>query len=192
MKRIESLRFPIRASLLTKLGDDLGRNRPRPFSAGEILLPYNKVRIRRGAMKRTVQGTLVALSAIGLFAIATASAQERSNHVLHDAATGELKPEKITVQSAPNAAPITKTMPFFSGGTLKAAEAALGLGIDRDEEASSDEGSQLDASSLDGGQVPKTIGCSERASSDNVRVNQDCTYRRQAEEKIVYNPANPN
>ena len=25
-----------------------------------------------------------------------------------------------------------------------------------------------------------------------MRVNQDCTYRRQAEEKIVYNPANPN
>src|SRR5713101_3086889 len=148
--------------------------------------------LRRSSMKGTARGTLVALSAIGLFAVATAFAQERSNHVLHDAATGELKPEKITVQSAPNAAPITKTMPFFSGGTLKAAEAALGLGIDRDEEASSDEGSQLDASSLDGGQVPKTIGCSERASSDNVRVNQDCTYRRQAEEKIVYNPANPN
>jgi hypothetical protein len=143
-------------------------------------------------MKRTLKGIFVALSAIGLFAVATASAQERSNHVLHDAATGELKPEKIMVQSAPNAAPITKTMPFFSGGTLKAAEAALGLGIDRDEQASSDEGGPLDASSLEGGQAPKTIGCSERTSSDNVRVNQDCSYRRQAEEKIVYNPANPN
>jgi hypothetical protein len=39
--------------------------------------------------------------------------------------------------------------------------------------------------------VRNTIGCSTRTSSGDVRVNQDCTYRPQAEEKIVYNPANP-
>jgi hypothetical protein len=142
-------------------------------------------------MKRIVKGTLVALSAIGLFAGGTASAQEHRKHVLHDAASGELKPAKITVQPALNAAPITKTMPFFSGGTLKAAEAALSSGVDRDEEASSDEGGPVNTSFSGGGQVRNTIGCSERTSGDNVRVNQDCSYRRQAEEKIVYNPANP-
>src|SRR6202011_1002700 len=41
------------------------------------------------------------------------------------------------------------------------------------------------------GQSGNTIGCSDRTSKGNVRVNQDCTYRRQAEEKIVYNPADP-
>jgi hypothetical protein len=135
---------------------------------------------------------LVVLLAVGLYAGATASAQERSKHVLHDAATGKIKPARITVQPAPNAASITKTMPFFSSGTLKAAEAALRLGIDRGEEASLSEISPLDASTSGGGQVRNTIGCSNRTSSGNVRVNQDCTYRRQAEEKIVYNPANPN
>src|SRR3981081_3979119 len=84
-------------------------------------------------MKRTVKVVWIALLAIGLFAGANASAQEHSKHVLHDAATGEIKAARITVQPAPNAAPITKTMPFFSAGTLKAAEAALRLGFDRGE-----------------------------------------------------------
>ncbi|HVS05450.1 MAG TPA: hypothetical protein VHK65_04710 [Candidatus Dormibacteraeota bacterium] len=37
----------------------------------------------------------------------------------------------------------------------------------------------------------QTLGCSERTSNRNVRVNQDCTFRRQAEEIIKYNPADP-
>jgi hypothetical protein len=145
-------------------------------------------------MKRTVKGAWVALFAIGMFAGATVSAQELSKHVLQDAATGELKPAKITVRPAPNAAPITKTMPFFSAGTLKAAEAALRLGLDRGEEALFDQSGEVNALSTGGGggQVRNTIGCSNRTSGGNVRVNQDCTYRSQAEEKIVYNPANPN
>jgi hypothetical protein len=143
-------------------------------------------------MKRTVKVVWIALLAIGLFAGANASAQEHSKHVLHDAATGEIKAARITVQPAPNAAPITKTMPFFSAGTLKAAEAALRLGFDRGEEAFFDQSGEVNALSLGGGQVQNTIGCSNRTSSGNVRVNQDCTYRGQAEEKIAYNPANPN
>jgi hypothetical protein len=146
----------------------------------------------RSTMNGTVKRAWVALFAIGFFAGATVSAQEPSKHVLQDAATGEIKPAKITVRPALNAAPITKTMPFFSGATLKAAEIALRFGLDRGEEADIDETSPLNASSSGGGQVRNTIGCSQRTSSHNVRVNQDCTYRRQAEEKIVYNPANPN
>ena len=139
-------------------------------------------------MKRTVKGALIALWAIGLFAGATAAAQQRSTHVLQDAATGKIQPARITLQPAPGAAPITKTMPFFSAGTLETAEAALRLGIDRGEEAFVSDVNALTA----GGQVQNTIGCSNRTSTGDVRVNQDCTYRRQAEEKIVYNPANPN
>src|SRR5712691_8646494 len=150
------------------------------------------VKKSRSTIKGTVKGACLALLAIGLFAGASASAQERSKHVLHDAATGESKPAKLTVRPALNASPITKTMPFFSGGTLKAAEVALRFGLDRGEEADLDGSSPLNASSSGGGQVQNTIGCSERTSSNNVRVNQDCTYRRQAEEKIVYSPANPN
>jgi hypothetical protein len=146
----------------------------------------------RSTLKGMVKGAWVALFAIGLFAAATVSAQERSKHVLQDAANGELKPAKITVRPAPNAAPITKTMPFFSAGTLKAAEAAQRSGLDRGEEALFDQSGEVNALSTGGGQVRNTIGCSNRTSGGNVRVNQDCTYRSQAEEKIVYNPANPN
>jgi hypothetical protein len=141
-------------------------------------------------MKRTSKGIMVMLSAVGLLADPIASAGETSKHVLQDAAAGTIKPAKITVQPAPNAAPITKTMPFFSSGPLMAAAAALRLGADRGTEAIGDEGAN--ALSSEGGQVRNTIGCSNRTSNGNVRVNQDCTYRRQAEEKIVYNPANPN
>jgi hypothetical protein len=141
-------------------------------------------------MKRTARRIMVVLSAFGLCVGSIASAQEKSKHVLVDAATGTIKPGKITVQTAPNAAPVTKRMPFFSSGPLMAAAAALRLGTDRGDEAFGDEGPN-DSSSA-GGQVRNTIGCSNRTSNGNVRVNQDCTYRRQAEEKIVYNPANPN
>jgi hypothetical protein len=136
-------------------------------------------------MKRTVKGA-IALSAIGLFGGSIAIAQLGSNHVLLDAATGKIERAKITVQPAPNAAPITKTMPFYSGGALDAAEAASRLGINRGEEA------LVSGINTSGGQAQNTVGCSNRTSGGNVRVNQDCTYRRQAEEKIVYNPANPN
>jgi hypothetical protein len=141
-------------------------------------------------MKSTARRIMVVLTAFGLCVGSIASAQEKSKHVLVDAATGTIKPAKITVQAAPNAAPVIKRMPFFSSGPLMAAAAALRLGTDRGDEAFGDEGPN-DSSSA-GGQVRNTIGCSNRTSNGNVRVNQDCTYRRQAEEKIVYNPANPN
>ena len=38
---------------------------------------------------------------------------------------------------------------------------------------------------------PDSLGCSRRTSNGNDRVNQDCSYRRQAEEVIKFNPANP-
>src|SRR5262249_62313306 len=36
-----------------------------------------------------------------------------------------------------------------------------------------------------------TLGCRTRNIDNNVRVNQDCTFRRQAEELIKINPSNP-
>src|SRR5439155_23910377 len=42
------------------------------------------------------------------------------------------------------------------------------------------------------GMAPDTNGCSARNPAGiNVRVNQDCSFRRQAEEDITYNPADP-
>jgi hypothetical protein len=141
-------------------------------------------------MTRTIRALALALAAVGLLA-GTATAQERSKHVLHDVVTGKIKPAQITVRPAPDAALITKTMPFFSSGTLKAAEIALRSGPDHADEALAD-GSGPNLAAAGGAQAPNTVGCGNRTSNGNVRVNQDCSYRRQAEEKIVYSPANPN
>jgi hypothetical protein len=45
-----------------------------------------------------------------------------------------------------------------------------------------------------GGVTRRTLGCSNvfRGTFDNIKVNQDCSFRRQAEEFIVINPTNPN
>jgi len=55
---------------------------------------------------------------------------------------------------------------------------------------------QLGSSSGGGGSnalgaAAKSLGCSTRNADGSVRVNQDCTFRRQAEEGIAVNPANP-
>ena len=118
-----------------------------------------------------------------LFVAGMASAQQPTHSTLYDAATGKIRPATIPVISTtpgPKAAvrSLKKTMPFISPGTLEAAHAAI-----RDREASADLGMSLG-----------TLGCSQRNSADdhgNVRVNQDCTFRRQAEEKISFNPADP-
>lgn len=138
-------------------------------------------------MTSIIRALALTLALAGL--VGTATAQESSKHVLRDAATGKIKPAKITVRG-PNGASITKTMPFFSAGTLKAAEIArFSAPPDLADEAGADgSGPNLGAG---GGQSANTVGCRDRTSNGNVRVNQDCTYRRQAEEKIVYNPANP-
>jgi hypothetical protein len=140
-------------------------------------------------MTRTIRAVALTLTAVGLLA-GTATAQERSKHVLRDVVTGKITRAKITVRPAPNAAPITKMMPFFSTGPLKAAELALHFGLDNADVALADAGG-ANAAAASGAQSPNTVGCRNRTSNGNVRVNQDCTYRRQAEEKIVYNPANP-
>jgi hypothetical protein len=43
------------------------------------------------------------------------------------------------------------------------------------------------------GPTPSALGCGPSRSNDgNIRVNQDCTVRRQAEEQITVDPTNPN
>ncbi len=110
-----------------------------------------------------------------------------------------------------------RTLPFLSGGILDAAKGALGP----DRDTAGDTGTPaagaagaVQPAQINGnangsgdrsgtlGMSLGTIGCSRRTGTqdgsegnnakNNVRVNQDCTYRRQAEEMIAYNPANPN
>ena len=108
-----------------------------------------------------------------------------------------------------------RTLPFFSGALLDTAKFALAPdGADLAGSTGPDNGSggsgkvtpaQLGNGNNNGrpgtlGMSLGTIGCSQRIgggsdessrSLSNVRVNQDCSYRRQAEEDITYNPQNP-
>jgi hypothetical protein len=112
-------------------------------------------------------------------------AQGPSKHLLYDAATGKLQPATIPVQIGPHAPTVMRRMPFFSGGILTAVTEAIN--------GTKTTNSTLSSSTAPAvpGQSTNTVGCSERTSQGNVRTNQDCTFRRQAEEKIAFNPANP-
>src|ERR1700739_1097003 len=114
-------------------------------------------RRRETDMQRTVRRTLVALSTVGLAAGGSAIAQERSKHVLLDAATGAIKPAKLTIQTAGGT--VTRPMPFFSTGPLKAAAILARFGPGGDEEALIDASSDAALASGSGGQTQNTIGC---------------------------------
>ncbi len=73
----------------------------------------------------------------------------------------------------------TKTLPFLTHGAFSTGEVGPGQ-------------TQLGPSgSTSPGIAVGSLGCRDRNHDRDVRVNQDCTYRRQAEEDIAYNPVNP-
>src|SRR5262249_864429 len=99
-----------------------------------------------------------------------------------------LRPAKINVVSGSTV--LTKTAPFFSSGVLAAAQEAADAAEDR--ASGSDPERMNDQPLTDLGLSSGTLGCTDRESQGNTRVNQDCTFRFQAEEGMVFNPANPN
>ena len=134
-----------------------------------------------------------ALCCLLLFGSVAAGSKVRRFHpvsVLSLAATGKLRASHITlhVRRHGRVTTVKRIMPFFSSSTLAAAYGALDLRDMREEGA--------DANPADVNPDLKvgqgTIGCGKRQAMGNVRVNQDCTYRRQAEEDITFNPADPN
>lgn len=106
----------------------------------------------------------------------TASAKDSP---IKRAAQGLLRPAVIKAPGLSATSTVAKTAPFFSSGLLQAAQESL----DR-ADASSGEGT-LSVSQT-------SLGCAHRNPDGNVRVNQDCTYRRQAETTIAVNPMDPN
>jgi hypothetical protein len=116
---------------------------------------------------------------------APALGQTTTKSVIRDAATGKLQPTQLPSLTG------IKRAPFISGGTLVTAIEALTLGAadDRQEAADANSPDDLGAPSL--GINPGTLGCSRRSAGSGTRVNQDCTFRRQAEEMIAVNPIRP-
>ncbi|HEX7264651.1 MAG TPA: sialidase family protein [Candidatus Dormibacteraeota bacterium] len=127
--------------------------------------------------KRILSGltTTVLLAALLISVPMTASAKETP---LQRAAKGELRAP--TIGSGANA----KKDPFFSAGLVEAAAQALGL--------QPRQAAPLVSSASNNSSIRITsLGCGNRNTADNVRVNQDCTFRRQAEEMIRANPISP-
>jgi hypothetical protein len=136
-----------------------------------------------------VRRHLVMLALVGaaltlLVVSATATSGDEPIVVVRDAASGKLQPAQLTTQATTKGRTktVTKFLPFLSGGLLQG-------GIDELRA----EGADAEAPTQDLiGMAPDTNGCSARNSAGiNVRVNQDCSFRRQAEEDITYNPADP-
>src|SRR5579862_9340381 len=70
---------------------------------------------------------------------------------------------------------VWKRMPGLSGGMTFTAQQAL-------------DQSAIGAQS---GPVVASVGCANRTSAGDIRVNQDCTFRRQSGGAIAINPTNP-
>ncbi|MDQ4490225.1 sialidase family protein [Sinomonas sp. ASV486] len=75
-----------------------------------------------------------------------------------------------------------KALPHVSGGTEVTFDEERALGADAQSAASSD---------LPPDAAVSALGCANRGSPTNRRVNQDCTARRQAEEQVAVNPLDP-
>ncbi len=146
-------------------------------------------------MRQLVFAVLAVLVAVALIPAAGRPALSGNDgrKVLHDAATGDLKPEKLPVEETRDGTKIatTKPLPFISGAPIAAAQAALGVAAARERLEGADAISGADIPIADLGAAAASLGCSKRTSNDNVRVNQDCSFRRQAEESITFNPVEP-
>src|SRR5438067_4546215 len=134
-------------------------------------------------MRRGVVLLLVALAAsLGIILAGGASGGSDEFLIIRDAATGKLKPGTLTSVVTIKGKPVTVTKhtPFLSSGTIQTA-------LDELRAESADVTTDADLI----GMAPDTNGCSARNLGKNVRVNQDCSFRRQAEEDIVSNPGDP-
>src|SRR6266446_3839593 len=77
-----------------------------------------------------------------------------------------------------------KALPHFSGG--------MEVVFDEERQQAADAQSSGQADNPPDA-VASALGCANRvgAGATNVRVNQDCTLRRQAEEQVAVNPTDP-
>ena len=135
-------------------------------------------------------GSLVAVGVL-LFVYAMRPGQVVArDSIIKQAAEGRLRSSQFRTPAG-----IRRALPMISSGAIAAAQSAL-AGAESEERAFQDEREEASdlASSADPGVIgldTDALGCNKRTSQDDIRVNQDCTYRRQAEELIKINPTNP-
>ena len=117
---------------------------------------------------------------------------------LSNIVAGDVSPPTLPVMSGDKVVG-TKRLPFVSSGLLKAAAeqaaaaqvAADGAVSGADDRLQAADGAIQAAPEANVTITPGTLGCRTRNNDGAVRVNQDCSFRRQAEEEITANPADP-
>jgi len=130
-------------------------------------------------MRRRILSALAVAALLTSLLISTPITATAKDSPIKRAAKGLLRPAVIKAPGLSAASTFVKKAPFISSGLLQAAEESL-----ERADASSGEGSLSVSES--------SLGCAHRNPEGNVRVNQDCTYRRQAETTIAVNPMDPN
>lgn len=147
-----------------------------------------------------------ALGALMLIVVAVfafggpATGSDSDPAIAKNAANGKLKPGKLRKPGPGGVGTIVVTMPFLSNGTIAAAQEANGVSKAKSRLRAADGAGGVLSVSGGGSGASATgvgkhsLGCGGRdgKGKGNVRVNQDCTFRRQAETDIAYNPADPN
>ncbi len=124
-------------------------------------------------------GALVA----GLLVLPGGAAAEDSK--AKQAAEGRLEAPVLTTPLG-----ITRHAPTLSAGLVESARQALAERAQPAAAARAAAPPSISPPEL--GVSPNTLGCRRRDPDGNIRVNQDCTFRRQAEELIKANPTDPN
>jgi hypothetical protein len=114
---------------------------------------------------------MVLLGLVGTAIALQAMTSSAAPSVLQRVQSGQLHAATLHVDGH------TKTLPFMTHGVLPPTGA--------------NSSAQTAVSPSVAGVSVGSLGCRDRNHGVNVRVNQDCGYRRQAEEDIAYNPVDP-
>jgi hypothetical protein len=123
-------------------------------------------------MNRRVLQAGVVMAMMAVFTI-PATPSQAGPSVPERIAAGTLKPAYLKVAGG------VKRMPFLSPGRI--------------DQLSTSASARINAltAPTSAGIAVRSAGCADRNRGRNVRVNQDCTYRRQAEEHIAADPNDP-
>ncbi|GAC1544819.1 MAG: sialidase family protein [Herpetosiphon sp.] len=105
-----------------------------------------------------------------------------SNGIVN-AASDDLRAEQADLAGGSDA-PLAVTGPGISPGTLGCSR--------RDRDNGNNDGNNTGNNGNNGNDSNGDGNGNRGNRKENVRVNQDCTFRRQAEEQIIFNPADPN
>jgi hypothetical protein len=123
-------------------------------------------------MNRRVLQAGVVVAMMSVFTV-PATPSQAGPSVPERIAAGTLKPAYLKVAGG------AKRMPFLSPGRIDLPSTSASARINASTAPTSP------------GIAVRSAGCADRNRGRNVRVNQDCTYRRQAEEHIAADPNDP-